>query len=64
MVNLVFEGRCKDCGVADIALECLERANGEHIWIAACNHEEACLRMANRIAELINKSDATEETLA
>jgi len=46
MVELVFEGMCKDCERADLELDCLE-IQGFNVdfmkdWSVRCKHQDVC----------------------
>lgn len=45
MIELVFEGMCRDCKRADLELILTETYDEYNYWEVHCKHENACKRI-------------------
>lgn len=57
MIELVFEGMCRDCKCADLELIRTETYDEYNYWDVHCKHENAC----NRILKLVETSNKSKE---
>lgn len=64
MIGLVFTGKCKNCGCADLEINSIEMTDGI-LWTVMCRHERACDQMEDRTIDRLTdarrgESDETD----
>lgn len=62
MIQLLFEGICKDCDSADLVIDSYETGLGEKYHTVRCIHNDACERMEDRTIERMLKLEETEKS--
>ena len=61
MIELIYTGKCKDCGNADLVIDSYETGLGETHHTVRCIHNDACERMEDRTIARMLKREETKE---